>query len=128
MTKLEFAKTLREDTSRHWNCCQSVLAPFAEECGLTLEQAYALGAQFGGGMKIGSTCGAVTGGLMVLGLLNAGDDAARTFLRQFRTAHAALNCPELLKLDRERGNTDKKAHCDGLIYGVIELLETMTKE
>lgn len=126
MTKLEYARELGSDPARHWNCCQRVLAPFARECGLTEEQAYRLGANFGGGMKIGSTCGAITGGLMVLGMLNAGDEASRAFIQHFRTAHTVLNCPELLKLDRERGNTDRKAHCDGLIYEAIEQVELLT--
>lgn len=126
MTKLEYAKTLRDDTQRHWNCAQAVIAPFGPEIGLTEEQAFQLGANFGGGMKIGSTCGAITGGLMVLGMLNAGDAARAAFVQHFRQAHGALNCPDLLRIDREKGNTDKKAHCDGLVYEAIALVEELT--
>ena len=126
MTKLEYARALGEDRTRHWNCCQRVLAPFAAECGLTEEQAYRLGSQFGGGMKMGATCGAITGGLMVLGLMNAGDAASRAFLQHFRASRGVLNCSELLKQDRERGNTNKQAHCDGLIYEAVGLVEQLT--
>ena len=68
MTKQEKLEALRADTSVHYNCCQSVLIPFCRECGISEETAYRLGSQFGGGMKMGSVCGAVTGALMVLGM------------------------------------------------------------
>ena len=77
MTKQEKLEALRADTSVHYNCCQSVLIPFCRECGISEETAYRLGSQFGGGMKMGSVCGAVTGALMVLGMTGAGEE--RTF-------------------------------------------------
>ena len=55
--------------SQKLHCSQSVLAAFAEECGITEEEALMLGSCFGGGMRKGQVCGAVTGALMVLGLL-----------------------------------------------------------
>ncbi len=67
MDRMEHVRALRASTDRHYNCCQSILVPFAEEMGLTEEAAYALGANFGAGMKHGSTCGTLTGALMVLG-------------------------------------------------------------
>jgi hypothetical protein len=76
---------------------------------------------------MGATCGAITGGLMVLGMMGASDEASRTFLQHFRQSHGATNCADLLKLDREKGNTDKKAHCDGLIYEAVQLVEELTR-
>ena len=64
MTKLERARELRADTARHYNCCQSVVLPFAEELGLDEEAVLKLAEHFGSGMRRGSVCGAVTGGLM----------------------------------------------------------------
>ena len=55
--------------SQKLHCSQSVIAAFSEECGITEEQALKLGSCFGGGMRKGEVCGAVTGALMVLGLL-----------------------------------------------------------
>ena len=55
--------------SQKLHCSQSVLAAFADECGITEEQALKLGSCFGSGMRKGEVCGAVTGALMVLGLL-----------------------------------------------------------
>ena len=58
MTRLEEVQYLRtEPDGRHYNCAQSLLVPFASEVGLAKEQADALGANFGAGMKMGSTCG-----------------------------------------------------------------------
>ena len=69
MTHMEKAKALRADTAVHYNCAQSVIIPFAAEMGITEEQANAMGAHFGSGMRHGSTCGAVTGALMALGMI-----------------------------------------------------------
>ena len=67
--------------SQKLHCSQAVLAAFADECGITEEQALKLGSCFGGGMRKGEVCGAVTGALMALGLLygqkNARDSAGR---------------------------------------------------
>ena len=63
----------RDKALRHFadnlHCSQSVLAVFAEECGITEEQAFRLGSCFGSGMRRGNVCGACSGALMVLGLL-----------------------------------------------------------
>ena len=69
--------------SQKLHCSQSVLAAFADECGITEEEAFRLGSCFGSGMRKGEVCGAVTGALMVLGLLYgqkaAGDIEGRQF-------------------------------------------------
>ena len=62
------------------HCSQSVLAAFAEECGITEEQALKLGSCFGGGMRKGEVCGAVTGALMALGLLYGQKNAVLIFV------------------------------------------------
>ena len=67
------AQALRDDPAVHYNCAQGVLVPFAEAAGLDPETAYRLAANFGGGMKRASVCGAVNGGLMALGLLGVED-------------------------------------------------------
>lgn len=55
--------------SQKLHCSQAVLAAFADDCGISEEQALKLGSCFGSGMRKGEVCGAVTGALMVLGLL-----------------------------------------------------------
>ena len=61
-------KALKYFTDK-FHCSQAVLAAYADECGITEEQALKLGACFGSGMRKGEVCGACTGALMVLGLL-----------------------------------------------------------
>lgn len=127
MTKLEHAHQLRAIQEPHYNCTQSVLVPFAADCGLTPEQAFALGGPFGGGMKIGSTCGAIVGGLMVLGMLGASEESCRAFTRHFQASCSSLSCAQFLKNEKEAKGAgfDKKAHCDDLVYQVIEQVEAL---
>ncbi|MEG1858155.1 MAG: C-GCAxxG-C-C family protein [Pseudoflavonifractor sp.] len=118
----EDAAALRGDRTRHYNCCQAVLMPFAERCGITREQAYSMGAHFGGGMRCGSTCGAVTGGLMVLGLLDRDQGAAGRLMDGFRAKNGVLDCAGLLQNAQARG-LDRKTHCDGAVQDAVALLE-----
>ena len=122
MDRMEETKGLRARTDIHFNCCQSVLVPFADKCGLTKEAAYQLGAHFGAGMKHGATCGAVTGALMALGMAGADNNAALDLMRRFREHNQALDCTTLLQLAAERGE-ERKCHCDRMVYEAVELLE-----
>ena len=122
MNRADYAKSLRENTTVHYNCCQSVLLTFADEMGLSFEQAYALGNHFGSGMRHGATCGVLTGGLMVLGALGYDQKAALHLLEQFRQAHGATDCAQLLQSAQARGE-GKKPHCDALVCQLVELLE-----
>ena len=126
MTKQEKLEALRADTSVHYNCCQSVLIPFCRECGISEETAYRLGSQFGGGMKMGSVCGAVTGALMVLGMAGADSQAGTELLRRFRAKNQTLDCASLLRMASERGE-ERKSHCDRMVFDAAELLEELMK-
>ena len=127
MNRMEETKGLRARTDIHFNCCQSVLVPFCRECGLTEEEAYKLGAHFGSGMHHGSTCGAVTGALMVLGLSGKEPTASSELLRRFREKNQALDCARLLTMAKERGE-ERKPHCDRMVYDVVELVEDLLAE
>jgi len=122
MDRMEHVRALRANVEVHYNCCQSVLVPFAKEMGMTEEQAYALGAHFGSGMRHGSACGAFTGALMVLGSLGYNEVQAQALIRQFREAHGSTTCAELLKASHDRGIA-RKPHCDGLVFEMVETLE-----
>ena len=126
---LEKARALRGDTGRHYNCAQSVLVPFAADAGLDEETACRVAANFGSGMKRGSVCGAITGGLMALGLYGLEDGPViAAYHRRLRENHQnALDCAELLRIDRERGG-DKKTHCDGMVYECVALAEALLRE
>lgn len=122
MTHMEKARELRARTDIHFNCCQSVLVPFAKEMGLTEEQAFALGTNFNAGMRCGAVCGALTGALMVLGMTNYPPELADSFRRQFREEHGEINCAALLKAAQDAG-IPRKEHCDGLVFDVVGMLD-----
>lgn len=122
MTHLEKARELRSRTDVHFNCCQSVLVAFAEEMGLTEQQAYDLGANFGSGMRCGSVCGALTGALMALGMTGCPPEESDSFRRKFLEDHGEINCAALLKKSHEAG-IPRKEHCDGLVFEVVQMLE-----
>lgn len=126
MERMEEVRALRADPQVHYNCCQAVLVPFCEACGLSREQAFALGSNFGSGMRHGSTCGAVTGALMVLGMAGADSQAAAELLRRFRAQNQALDCASLLRMAHERGE-ERKSHCDRMVFEAVELLEDLLK-
>ena len=121
MTHLEKAQELRARTDVHFNCCQSVLVTFAEDMGLTEQQAFDLGANFGSGMRCGSVCGTLTGALMVLGMKGYDEEQSTAFLRKFREDHGEINCAALLKKSHEAG-IPRKEHCDGLVFEVVQML------
>ena len=127
MTHMECVRGLRADANVHYNCCQSVLLPFAQELGLTEEQAVALGAHFGSGMRHGGTCGALSGALMVLGLLGFDEKQAAALVGSFRQAHGVTHCAALLKASHDRG-IPRKQHCDGLVFEMVEALDRLLKE
>ena len=53
-----------------WNCAEHMLIGADRAYGLRLDpEAYKLAAAFGGGMAVGSVCGALTGAMMALGAL-----------------------------------------------------------
>ena len=123
---LERAKEVRKLEEPHYNCCQGVLAAFAKECGISEEQAYALGAHFGGGMGRASACGAITGGLVVLGLFGIDDPSG--YYQALRESHdGMLDCADLLKRNKETGG-EKKPHCDALVYECVSLVEKILKD
>lgn len=93
------------------HCSQAVLAAFADECGITKQQAFRLGSCFGSGMRKGEVCGACTGALMVLGLLfgqdKIGDIQGRErsnkvndlMMNRFREVCGSCICNDLLGCD-----------------------------
>ncbi len=56
-----------------YNCCQAVVSIFAQDAGYDEENAMKAATYFRGGMQMGSICGAITGGLMALGLSGLDD-------------------------------------------------------
>ena len=109
------------------NCSQAVLAAFCEKYDLEPEAAMRMAAAFGGGMRRGEVCGAVTGALMVLGLRDGArkpeeqdrkkEANARTiaFMKAFEERYGSYLCRDLIKA------AGKKV-CDQVVPGAAELL------
>lgn len=145
MTHKERAVQLFEDG---YLCSQSVLAAFAEECGLSEKQALRLGTCFGTGMKKGEVCGACTGSLMVLGLMFGQDDVndtetkARAYIandkmtERFAKCCGSYLCRDLLKVNP--GTEEGRAYafennlfaeiCPGVIGNAVDILEEIIAE
>jgi C_GCAxxG_C_C family probable redox protein len=114
--------------ARGFNCSQSVLAAYAEQFGLTEELALKVAGGFGGGMgRMGETCGAVTGAIMVIGLKFAsttpGDiqgkentyAVVREFVHRFKGRNVTVLCRELLDCDISTPEGMKRAQQEKLI-------------
>ena len=123
---LDRARELRAIVSPHYNCGQSVVLPFAAEAGLTEAQALGICANFGGGLKRGAACGAITGGLVVLGLFGLDNPAA--YYQAIRASHdGMLECAELLRRNQELGG-ERKPHCDAMVFECVRLVEQILRE
>ena len=61
-----------------YNCAQSVIAALGEYTNLDEDTALAISAGFGGGVRSGEICGAISGAVMALGLAFPFNDANDT--------------------------------------------------
>lgn len=122
---MEYGKKAVELHSEGCNCCQAVAMCCAPQLGLTEEQAYRLGAFFGGGMRRGEVCGAATGALMALGMRygdenNRQCDKSRAFLDAFQQKFGTILCREILEKHQKR-------LCPALIQFAANYLEDELK-
>ena len=98
MTRKEHSKALRAHPQVHYNCAQAVLIPFAQDMGLTPEQANALTLNFGAGMGCGAVCGAISGAFVAMGGLGA--EAAIETADVVILDDNPARLPELLRIAR----------------------------
>ena len=128
-----------------YNCSQAVLGVFAEELGLDKEVAMKLASAFGGGMRCGNVCGAVTGAMMAFGLKEGqaiGEDQetkakmnayAVEIQRRFKEKHQTILCKELLPYDittpegmeQIKAENLSRTRCDQLIADAVASVEDM---
>lgn len=134
--------------SDKFHCSQAVLAAFADELGITEEQALKLGACFGTGMRKGEVCGACTGALMVLGLKYGycikGDTESKQradlvndrFLEEFAKRNGSYICNDLLGCDVRTMEGVNYAlenrlfteFCPKMVKSAVEIVEDIIKE
>ncbi len=141
MTRAEAALAA---TREEFSCAQAVFATFAGEMGLEVGAALRTAGALGGGMaRMGETCGAVSGALMVVGLRHgmarAGDTqqkdrayaAGQEFVTDFQRRFGALRCKDLLGVDlsqpgglqQARDSGVFEGRCPLFVAGAVEILE-----
>ena len=147
MTKLERCKIASAHHAEGFNCSQSVLVAFRDLTGMSEEDCVRVAAGFGGGAGTGELCGAITGAIMVLGLLNPIDlqdpvgtkkravMAAKELQSRFRERFGELRCRDLLKKKFVPDDTTPAArdlsltgHCDIMIVTAVEIVAEMLAE
>lgn len=141
MSKVEKAVSCFKDG---FSCSQAILSTYGTEFRLEREIALKIATGFGGGIgRLGKTCGAVSGAIMVIGLKygnnTKGDnqtkektyELVREFINRFETLNSSIVCNELLDCDISTPEglkyaIDKevfKTICPNLVRSVSEILE-----
>jgi len=126
-----------------FNCSQAVFSAFASQFGLDKDTALKLASPFGGGMaRRGEICGAVTGALLVLGLVRGADTPtgkdeiyrlSQEFMRRFEKKHSTLLCRDLIGSDLSTPEGWQKAKetgkftnaCPILVRDAAEIVQTL---
>lgn len=96
-----------------YNCSQAVFCTFAEDLGLTQEQASRISIGLGGGVgRMREICGAISGAAMLVGLARPDYDKAKVYetvreiTTEFQKKHNSVICKDLLGL--KEVNLDEK--------------------
>lgn len=129
-----------------FDCAQSVLAVVGGREGLSREMAVRLGEAFGAGMcSHDQTCGAVTGGLMAIGLrYSRGESkdqalrekAGRTageFMARFTARNGSVGCTGVLRVNLSQPGGHEEARrrnlfattCAKAVGDAVEILEEL---
>jgi C_GCAxxG_C_C family probable redox protein len=130
-----------------YNCAQSVLSSFSNDLGLDENTALKIACGFGAGMgRKQEVCGAVSGGIMVIGMKYGqarADDRevkektyamTRELIERFERKHGSCSCRTLLKgcdlltEDGQRFFKENGLHddvCKECVGSVVEILEEM---
>ena len=132
-----------------FSCSQSILLTYGVHYGLNPAIAIRLGTGFSGGLaRHGEVCGAVSGGIAVIGLkfgmTELGDNAAKThtyelvaeFIEKFKVKHKSVLCRELLGCDistdagRKLANDENrfKTLCPKFVRSAAEVLESVLQK
>ncbi|NPV00744.1 MAG: C_GCAxxG_C_C family protein [Brevinematales bacterium] len=132
-----------------YNCAQSVFFSFADRLQIPADTALRLATGFGAGMgRMQEVCGAVSGGILVLGMLyGRGENdgrpqqdityaKVREFMDKFSAKHGTVNCKSLLdgcELLTPEGQTRFKSEgmadrCREYVGSAAQVIEAMIEE
>ncbi|MFB6318292.1 C-GCAxxG-C-C family protein [Saccharicrinis sp. FJH54] len=115
------------------NCAQAVLAPYGIQLGLNIQQCKQIASGFGGGIAMsGSTCGAVTGAIMALGLAGTGEgkskeltyEQSKELIQIFGKKFGSTQCKVLTE---PKQNGDTKHFCDKFVHEAASIVEDILK-
>lgn len=144
---MERSEQAKEHFLSGYNCAQSVVLSFADDLKYSKELALKISAGFGGGMgKQQGTCGAVTGAIMVLGLLkgeevNNNDELkseayslVKELSKEFTAAYNTTSCRELIACDLNTPEGAAKFKeeklmenvCAGCVGKAVQIVESIT--
>lgn len=112
----------------HVNCCEYLVKAGSKACDFTFgKDVHQIAKGFGGGMKIESVCGALTGSVMVLTKLYADqedfDEIIQSFFSRFEKQYGSIQCDDL-KLKYRNDDIG----CQDVMKYAGEILEEMIKE
>lgn len=131
-----------------FNCSQAVLSVFCEELNYDRDLALKISTGFGGGIRKGEVCGAVSGAIMALGLKYGhnieGDTQTKSkaysltkeFINRFEEKNGTIVCKKLLGYDLSNQEEYEyllekeifKNMCPVFIKDVIDILDAMFSE
>lgn len=121
-----------------YNCAQSVLLAYSDVIGLDEKAALAMAAGFGGGVRYGEVCGAISGAVMVLGLLYPFSDSAdmdakykiarisKSVCERFREKRGVVTCRELLEVTA--GEEKPYRLCADYVVDCVQIVEDIIAE
>ena len=133
------------------NCAQAVVVAYAADLGISESTALKLASSFGGGIgRLREVCGAVSGMMMVYGLLRGYDDLndpdvkkahyanVQALAAKYREQNGSIICRELLSLHKNENNDptptprDAKFYharpCKGFVASAVQILDDALKE
>ena len=131
-----------------YNCSQSVMVAFSDVTGLSKDYAARLASPYGGGMgRMREVCGAVSGMLMVTGLLYGYSDPKdmqskrelytleQELAGKFKAVTGSIVCRELLKNPSSDPNPSPRTEeyyrlrpCARMVYLASEILDDYIRE
>jgi|LGOV01.1.fsa_nt_gb C_GCAxxG_C_C family probable redox protein len=116
-----------------FNCAQSVVLAFKDEIGLSDEYLEKISLGFGGGIgNLQKTCGALTGGVIVLSILDKDNlkSSIKKLFKEFEIRNQYVDCLSLININfsdtlyvlTEEENIIKQEKCLGYVLDVVEIL------
>ncbi|MBQ5739454.1 MAG: C_GCAxxG_C_C family protein [Oscillospiraceae bacterium] len=126
-----------------FNCCASVLFAYQDKTKMSDELCYGVSSGLGGGFRTGSICGAVSGAVIVLGILHPHNEQTgaegktsnmkltQEFQRRYAEREGAVDCRDLKPVPAKHEvpfEGREMKNCDHYILAAVELLDEMIEK